>query len=69
MQSCKKLFQELQEIKLLLVQIRFMQTIRFIKSKKNIEGLLPAQFGESHLGIFPALSWTGDYKPRFPSYA
>lgn len=40
-----------------------------MKSENKIEGLSPPLFEESHSGIIPVLSWTGDYKPRFPSYA
>lgn len=37
--------------------------------EKAIEALSPRQFEESRPGIIPVLSWTGDYRPRFPSYA
>lgn len=40
-----------------------------MKSENQIEGPSPPQFEESHPGIILVSSWTGDYKPRFPSYA
>lgn len=67
---CEKLQITTNQIILLIQKISYKRSgSNCMIFEKAIEALSPRQFEESRPGIIPVLSWTGDYRPRFPSYA